>query len=189
MVLADIVQDLAAARGVETRGGLVEDQHAGAQRDHAGDGDATLLPAGELEGRALEELLVHLGELRRLAHARVDLLLGELHVPRSEGDVAVYRLLKELILRILEHDADLPLDVAAAEFVFVDVPAADEDLAGRGLQQGVEMLDKGGFARAGMSDDPHELPLRDREAYVLYGDFFKGSPRAVYVAQLLHTDL
>ena len=83
----------------------------------------------------------------------------------------------------------LALIIAAGILVFVDVLPAYEDLALGRLQQGVEVLDKGGLARAGMPDDPHELPLRDREADVLYGDFFKGSPRAVYVAQILHTDL
>lgn len=71
-----------------------------------------LLPAGELERRALEERLVHTGKARGLAHALIDLLRGEPGIFRAEGNVLIHRLLKELVLGILKDEADLKAHVA-----------------------------------------------------------------------------
>ena len=58
-VITDIVHYLTAACGVKPGGRLVEYQHARSHRDNARDGDAALLPAGQLQRRAVEQLLVH----------------------------------------------------------------------------------------------------------------------------------
>ena len=96
----------------------------------------------------------------------VDLAVAELHVARAEGDVLIHGLLKQLVLRILEHEADLPFDVAAAYLVGVYVLPADKHSARCRLKQGVEVLGKGRFAASGVPDDADKPPMR--YAYVLY---------------------
>ena len=54
----DVFEHAAAACGIEACGGLVKNEHLGTHGDNAGDGDAALLPAGELERRALKQRLV-----------------------------------------------------------------------------------------------------------------------------------
>ena len=68
----------------------------------------------------------------------------------------------------------------------MDILPVQQHAAGGRLQEGVEMLDEGGLAGAGMPQQPNELSRGDREAHALDGDLFKRSVRAVRVAQLLN---
>ena len=151
-------KDLAAALRVKPGCRLIQHQYAWAHGNHARNGDAALLPAGKLQRGSFKKLLVHTGEIRRLAHTRVYLILAELHVPRAEGDVLIHRLLKKLILRVLEHEAHLRLHGLAGVLVGVYVLPAAVHLARRWLKQGVEMLNERGLAGARVPDDAHELP-------------------------------
>ena len=171
---------------VQTGGGLVQNQHAGAHGDDAGDGDAALLPAGQLQGGLFKQFLLHAHKAGRLPHPLVDLLLGELHVLRSEGDVLVYRLLKELILRVLEHESHLALDVAAGDLVLVYILSRAEYFARARREQRVQVLYEGGLSRSRMAYNSDELPMRYGKVYSVYGHLFKRSAGAVYMAQLLH---
>ena len=184
----DVFEHAAAARGVKAGRGLVEDEHPGAHGDHAGDGNAALLPAGELERRALEERLVHTGKARGLAHARIDLFRGELGVFRAEGDVLIYRLLKELVLGILKDQPDLKAHVARGGLAAVNVLPVEEHGAGRRCEQPVEVLDERALAGARVADDAHELPGRDGEINIVDGDFFKRCPGTVGVPEMIHPD-
>ena len=123
---------------------------------------------------------------RRLADALVDLAVAELHVARAEGDVLIHGLLKQLVLRILEHEADLPFDVAAAYLVGVYVLPADKHSARCRLKQGVEVLGKGRFAASGVPDDADKLPMRYAYVYIFYRNSAKRGALAVYMAQALH---
>ena len=183
---ADVVQYLAASGRVQAGGGLVQNQHPGAHGNDAGDGYAALLPAGQLQGGLFKQFFLHAHKAGCLPHPLVDLLLGELHVLRPEGDVLIHRLLKELILRVLEHQAHLVLHIPAAELALIDVLPAAADLAGAGGKQGVHMLNKGGLAGACMADDAHQLALGNGKVNILNGRHFKRSARAVNMAQLLH---
>ena len=127
----DVFKHAAAACRVEPGGGLVENEHLGTHGDHARNGDAALLPAGELERRALKERLVDAHKARRLTHARIDLLGGEAGVFRAEGDVPVHRLLKELVLGILKDQPDLKAHVARGLLAAVNVLPVEEHGAGR----------------------------------------------------------
>ena len=78
--------------------------------------------------------------------APVDLRRVQFHIRRAEGDVLVYRLLKELILRVLEHQPHLKADLPDLLGLRPDILSLKEDLAGGGLQKAIQVLDQGGFA-------------------------------------------
>ena len=158
---AEVLLYLPAAGRVEPRGRLIEHEHLRTHRDDARDGYAPLLPARELQRGALEQLLIDAGEARGLTHAAVDLLLGELHVRRAEGDVLIHRLLKELVLRILEHEPDLEPYRLAGELILIDILTAAEHRARSGLEQRVEVLYKRWTSGAGVTDHADQLPLRE----------------------------
>ena len=135
-----------AAGGVEPGSGLVEDEDLGPHCDDSRYGYAPLLPAGELQRGLLEEVLGEPDEARRLADPLVHLALGELHVLGAEGDIPVYRLLKELVLRVLEHEAHLEAHVPRGLLRCEDIHVLAENAAGGGLQQSVQVLDEGALA-------------------------------------------
>ena len=101
-----------AACRVKSGRRLIEDENAWAHRDNARYSDSALLSARQLERRTLEKLLANADKGCCLAHALVYIALGKLHVLRAEGDIGVHSLLKKLILRVLEHKADLESHVA-----------------------------------------------------------------------------
>ena len=184
----DVFEHAAAACRIEPGGGLVENEHLGTHGDHARDGDAALLPAGELERRALKERLVDAHKARRLTHARIDLLGGEAGVFRAEGDVPVHRLLKELVLGVLKDKPDLKAHVARGLLAAVNVLPVEKHGAGCRREQPVEVLDERAFAGARVADDAHELSGGDGEINIVDSDFFKRCPGTVGVPEVIHPD-
>jgi len=184
LVVADVLQNALAPRRVEARRGLVEDQHLGLHGDDASNGDAALLPAGQVERRFLEVLLPDADKSGRAVHALVDLALGQAHVFGPEGDVAVDRLLEQLVFGVLEHQPHLEADAAREFDVPPDVLPVEEHAAGRGLQKPVEMLDEGRFARPRMADHADKLAAFDRKAHVLQGLMLKRRAGRVNVAEI-----
>ena len=87
---------------------------------------------------------------------RIIWLLRKFHalVDGAEGDVLVHRLLKQLVLRVLEHQPHLEADVPDLLRLRPDVLPMEQDLPRRRPQQAVQMLNQGGFAGAGVADDP-----------------------------------
>ena len=146
MIGADLREHGLAAARVKPRRRLVEDEYLRLHRNHARDGHAALLSAGELKGRLGEHVLAQADQLRRLAHAAVDLVFRKAHVARAEGDVLIDRLLEELILRILEHQPHLEAHAADLLRLGPDVAPLEQDAPLRRAQQAVEVLDKRGFA-------------------------------------------
>ena len=114
-----------------------------------------------------------------MAYPAVNLWLIQLHVPRAEGDVFVHRLLKQLVFRILEHQPHLKADVVGQLFAAPDVLPLEEDLPLCGADQTVEVLNQGGLAGTGASDDPQILPAVDGQVHLIQGPLLKGGVGAV----------
>ncbi len=109
--------------GVEVRRGLVEQQQSGPHREHAGQGEALLLPTRERLGGAVEG---H-GETHgchSLGHPRRDLGRGDAQVLAAEGDVVADLRQDDPRLGVLQHEAD-------ATALRLGRLAVDEDAAGR----------------------------------------------------------
>ena len=183
-VVEYIADNLLAAARVQARGGLVEYEHLGAHGYDAGYGYAALLAAGELQRALVKELLAHANEARGLAHALVYLAVRKFHVPRAEGYVLVHRLLEELVLRVLEDEADLEADVARGLLGGEDIlPLAVHLPRGR-REQAVEVLHEGALARARMPNHGHQLAGVEFHVYILYGRLLERRAHAVGVREV-----
>ena len=156
--------------------------------NHARDGHPALLPAGELEGGLLQQIVA--AGPRSSAASRTRRSISSSVRPMfvgAEGDVLVDRLLKELILRILEHQPHLEAHVRVIFLVSAQMSfPSQQHLAGGGLQQAVEVLDQGGLAGAGVADDAQEFPLgRRRSSYAPRRCAGRACPRRRYGSDVL----
>ena len=131
-------------------------------------------------------LLAYADEARRLAHALVDLGLGELHVLRAEGDVLIHRLLEELVLRVLEDEADLEAHVARGLLAREDVLPLAVHRAARGREQAVQVLHEGALARAGVAYDGDELAGAELHINAVHGRLLERSAHAVGVREVFY---
>ena len=150
----DLGQNGLPTPGVQTRRGLVQDQDLGLHGDDPGDGHPALLSAGELKGGLFQLVLRQAHQGRRFPDPAVDLVPVQAHVAGTVGNVLVHRFLKQLVLRVLEHQPHLEADVPDLLRLRPDVLPMEQDLPRRRPQQAVQMLNQGGFAGAGVADDP-----------------------------------
>src|SRR5207302_5938970 len=118
------------AVGVEVRGGLVEEEHARAQREDPGDRKALLLAARKRGGRAVLAIReAHVCE--RAVDARPDLGGGDAPVLETEGDVVAGARHGELRVRVLEHESGIATDGERGRLVSCAGPI---ELAGEVLE-------------------------------------------------------
>ena len=90
--------------------------HSGSHGDHARDGHALLLSAGEKVRRVTRELL-HPDGGERVVDAAADLLRRYAEVLRREGDVLLHHVRDDLVIRILEYHADAAADLEQTRLV------------------------------------------------------------------------
>ena len=148
--------------GVERRGRLVQDQDRRVLEEHAGDGQALLLPAGEFHAALADdrvEPVRQLGDHRRPAgpaRRLLDLRLGGFEP--AVGDVLADRAAEEE--DILLHDADLAPQRGQRHVADVDAVDGDAprvDLVEAGQQRADRRL-----AGAGRTDEGHRFAGADR---------------------------
>ena len=184
MIVPDVAQDGLHSHRVQPGGGLVQNEHPGLHGDDPRDGHPPLLAAGELKGGLFQLVVPQSHEAGGLPHPAVHLPLVQPHVFRAEGDVLVDGLLKELVLRVLEHQPHLEPSLTSALGIRPDVLPLEEHLAGGGLEQAVEMLDQGGLARAGVADDAQVFPGVGGEVHFQQRPPLEGGAGAVNVGEL-----
>ena len=152
---------------VERRGRLVEQQDRRRLEDGAGDGDALLLAARELEAALAHLGVVALGrepdEIVDLREPRRLLDLGVARLPAAVADVVADGVVEQH--GVLRHHADRRAqrflrDVADVLAVDGDAPAAD-------LVEAEQQARDGRLAGAGGSDDRHRMPGGNLEADAL----------------------
>ena len=85
-----------------------------------------------------------------------------------------------LVLHVTAH---LEAGLAGALLALPDIPALEEDAAGGRFEQPVEVLDEGGFARAGVADDAQVLPGVGGKVHVRQGGPLKGGPGAINMGE------
>jgi hypothetical protein len=103
--LADLGAHLHAHLGVQVGERLVEQERLGLAHDGAAHGHALALAAGQLLGFALQQVL-DAQDVRRLAHAGVDLRLGIAAQLQAEGHVLVDAHVRVERV-VLEHHGDV----------------------------------------------------------------------------------
>ncbi len=141
--------------GIDRGGGFIQDQDGSVLEHGAGDGEALLLPAGELDAALADEGVV---ALRQVVDELVGIggLGGRDHlglggIRAAEEQVLAHRAVEEE--DILQDDADLPAQ--ALEGVIVQVAAIQGDGAVGHVVEAGDQADQGGLAHAGGSDQGH----------------------------------
>ena len=186
---ADLLAGLQAQAGVEVGQRLVQQQHAGHLDQRAGDGDALLLPARQLAGLAVEQL-ADLHEVCGLPGAAQHLVLG--------GALLAAQVLqrKEYVLQhrqvriervVLEHQPHAALLGGQGG----DVVLAKVDLAGGGLEQAAQQVERGGLAAARRPEQAHELAVGYLKGEVVHRDDLLlriFAPAGEFLGQILQND-
>ena len=164
-LLEHVEQPDLAAR-VERVGRLVEQQDLRVHREHARDGDALLLAAGQRVGRAVEQRrdAQLLGDGRdALAHV----VLGEAELQRAERELVEGGVAEQLDVGVLEDEAHAAAELAAKrrvlERVLGERVPERRDRASRGEHEAVEHLEQRGLARAVRAGDGDVLAGLDRQ--------------------------
>jgi hypothetical protein len=121
-----------------------------------------------------------------LPDAAIQLFPGLPHVGGAKGNVLVHGLFKKLVLRILENQPYPEPHIPDFLRLRPDVLPLQQHTPGGGLQQAVEMLDKGGFPGSGVADDPQELSRADGKTHVLYGAALEGRTGAIGMGKVLN---
>ena len=97
------------------------------------DGRPALLTAGKVKGGRFQLVIGNAHQLRGAADPAVHFFLVQAHILRPEGNILIYRLFKELVFRILKHQANPKPGLPGKLFVRPDIPAVQQDLTGGGL--------------------------------------------------------
>ena len=118
-------------------------------------------------------------------HPAVDLRLVQPHIMGTEGNIFINSLLEKLVFRILKHQPHLKAGGPGGGLVRPDVFAPEQNLAGGGLEQPVQMLDKSGLSGTGPADDCQIFPFISGEIHRPEGAVLKGRAGAVYMGELL----
>ena len=132
----------------------------------AGHGHTLLLTAGE-ELRVDIGLILQMHQLQHVAHPLFDLFAADVGHMHGKGDVLIHRHTGDEA-EILEDNAHLAAqvgDLAAAHPGHV--PAVHKHLALAGHFLAENELEQGGFARAGVAQQEHELAVVHMEVNIL----------------------
>ena len=161
-------QDRAGGLRVEGRGGLVTQQDLGSRCQGTGDGDALLLPAGEL-GRIGVGTGFQPDQGQQFADPALDLVLAPARQFQREGDVGGDGARGQQV-EVLEDHADLAASLSQIPLAEGDqVLAIDDDLPLGGALQQVDAADEGTLAGTGGTDHPEDLALGHMQAHVTQG--------------------
>ncbi len=144
--------------GVQVGERLVEQKHLGLADDRPSDRDALPLPARELLGFAVQQFM-DAEDVGGLLHPLVDFRFGKLAHFQSEAQVVpdVHVRVEGIILK--DHG-----DVAVFGLHVVDLPVADENLAGCHRLEAGDHAQRRGLAAAGRPHQHGELPVVDLDA-------------------------
>ena len=176
---AEELEGLGRGAAVEVAGGFVGEDDLGVAREGSGDGDALLLPAGELAGPVVEAVTEPDGVDDGVEPGRVEVAAGEIGreldvLERGEGGDEVEGLEHEADA-VTTQDRQLLLRHAGEPL------AGDLDLAGGEGVETSEAVHEGRLAASRRTHDGGEHPLRDVD-----GDMVEGPDCDVTLAVDLH---
>ncbi len=174
------LEQLSPRAGIEVGRRLVEHEQGRLHRQDGRDRHAPALAERELVRAAVCDVLHPHGAQRR-SHAILEPRAGEPEVERPEGDVVAHRRHEELVVGILEDEAD-------AGPQRLDVPVADVDPghleASLAAQEAVEVEHQGRLAGAVGSQHGDALPVGDVHVHAVE----RRLPVRVAVAQAARVD-
>ena len=163
-------QDPVTAAGIQACGRFIQNQDRRLHGQDAGNGNTAHLAAGQLKGAAFGIfLIIQMNAFHGITNPLINFGSGQSLVFRAESDILRNGLLKKLIFRILENQADPLTQGTTIDMLTVQVLTVNQNLAGGGLEQAVEMLYEGRFTAAGMADDPDKFSVFDPERNIIQG--------------------
>ena len=167
-------QHLAAGVAVQRAGGLVGQNDRRVTRQSTCNGDTLLLAAGKLVGLVLE-LIAQPYPLKRGGRAALALSQGDARVHQRHLHVFQQAELGQQVILLEDEAQHLVADLGQLVLVHLaHIPAIEPIGARRGHVQAADDVHAGGFARAGLADDGHELAFVD-----LHGDMVGSLDRRV----------
>ena len=154
--------------GVQRGRGLVAQQHIGVVGQCSGNGDALLLPAGELTGVGIC-FIRNAHKLQQTCYLVCRFFLAQSAATQRIGHISGNRTGRHQIKMLKDHSNLLP---CLPEFVrgqCRDLFSTHRDRARGGPLQKIDTPDKCGFSGSGKSDDPENLTLIDRQGNIAHG--------------------
>ncbi len=153
-------QQLVGPRAVLPEGRFVQREHGRTRHQRGADGEAPLLAAGEQERVRLR--LAGEPESREERFGAVaDLIVGQMLKAQAVRDLVEHGVRDELVLGVLEDEADPRRECAGVGAA--DVESVDVDRAARRGDDPGDRLDETGLACAVRADDGNELAAADVE--------------------------
>ena len=104
---------------------------------------------------------------------------------RSETNIAEYIDLKQLMLRILEHQPYLAAELFHIIILVVDIFSVKIDMSVGSTDQSVHMLHQRGLTGAGMPNDTDELSIRYLQADIVQGMNCQRCICTVYIIHMI----
>ena len=184
----DLSQDLVSAPGIQSGGGLVQDQHVRLHGKDPRDGHSPLLPAGQIKGGLAVIFFSDPHKLQRAFCPSFHLFRGKPQIFRAEADIREYVDLKKLVFRILEHQAHLAPERLQAVALFIYIFSVIIQRSFRRLQKAVQMLYQRGFSGARVADEADEFSVLNGQADILQRGHAQLRVRPVYMAHMLQCD-
>src|SRR5579864_3343409 len=185
----DVPQDVPAARRIEARRRLVEDQHPRPHREQSGDRRAAHLTVAQRKrGAGSEPVRIESHLAKRPLDPPADLVVAEAEVAGPEGDVGRDGLLEQLVLRVLKQERDLLAHAPPVDLARVDVDIVKIHPAARRPQESVEVLHERGLAGSGRADHADRFAGRDRQRDVVEGGCLERRAPLVQVRQAVAAD-
>ena len=178
------LDDALSGAGVEAGGGFVEDEDRWFGDEDGSEGGQASFAAGEVVCGAIcgvveAEVIECLTGPALGVGGRVSVVEG------AEGDVFEEGRQEELVVGVLEHEADPAADVPGG--VVLDGGPVDVDAAGLGEEEPVEVEEEGALPRAVGAEERHALAWLDREGQVAQDGLPTGVGEAeVFDAQAAH---
>ena len=121
-------------------------------------------------------------------HPLVDLGLVQAHVLGAKGDIFIAGLLKQLVLRVLEHQTGEETEISYFFGLGPQVAAININFAAGGLVQAVHVGNEGALAGAGGPDDAHKIALFHGKAHIVQRGDRIGHSGVIDIAQVFYLD-
>ena len=141
---------------VEPVGGLVEQQHLGVHRKHRAQGHQALLAGGQAMGDPIGETREP-EQVQDPLRVRPSLIRAAPQVEGTEGEVFEHRGTEQLVVRVLEQEADPGAHLEEVR-LRPSRPAECQDLTPIRDPQSHQEMQQGGLAGPVGSDQGHPLP-------------------------------
>ena len=181
----NLLKNLVTSFGIQSRGGLVQHQYLRFHGQYSGNGCPSLLSARELKGRLIKQFVRKTNLFQRIIGTQLYFLLVQTQILGSKAYICKHICFKQLMLRILKYKSHLTPQCFQAVLLIVDVLAIIINMTRGCFHKTVQMLNKRGFAGAGVPDDSKKLPVRNLQTYVIQRLYRKFCIRTVSIAHMI----